>query len=160
MKFSVLTAALIVAVSIGAGTGTYLCCRPALPAVQGADNDSLTWLRMDFDLDADHMAAIETMHADFQKICAGHCSAIRATRKSIAQLKSGGASAAEVEAAVREEARLDAECHQSLEAHVRAVAGLMGDKDGERYLKLVLPRIARFDHTAQPQAAHGECCEP
>ena len=160
MKFSVITAALIVAVSIGAGTGTYLCCRPALPAVQGADNDSLTWLRLDFALDADRMTAIETMHADFQKICAGHCSAIRATRKSIAQLKSSGAPAGEVEAAAQEERKLDSECRRSLEAHVRAVAGLMGEKDGERYLKLVLPRIARFDHTAQPQAAHRECCEP
>lgn len=158
MKFSVLTAALIVAVSIAAGTGTYLCCRPALPAVQDADNDSLTWLRMDFDLDADRMAAIETMHADFQKICAGHCSAIRTTRQTIARLKSSGAPAGEVEAAAQEERKLDAECRSSLDEHVRKIACLIGGKDGERYLKLVLPRIARFDHTAQPPAAHGESC--
>ena len=160
MKFSVLTAALIVAISIGAGTATYLCCRPAPLAVQSADDDSLAWLRMDFALDADRMAAIESMHSEFQEICAGHCAGIRATRERLRQLREKGASAGEISDVLQTEARQDAECRSSLDAHVRKIAGLIGGKDGERYLKLVLPRIARFDHTAQPHAAHGECCEP
>lgn len=158
MKFSVLTAALIVAVSIGVGTATYLCCRPAPLSVPGADNDSLTWLRMDFALDAERMAAIESKHAEFQKICAGHCADIRATREQLRQLKAKGAPAGEISMVMQTEARQDAECRSSLDAHVREIAGLIGGQDGERYLELVLPRIARFDHTAQPPAAHGESC--
>ena len=162
MKFSFLTAALIVAVSIGAGTGVYLCCRPDLPAVSGVDTDSLTWLRMDFELDPERMVAIEKLHRDFQKICAGHCSGIRATREKIRQLKANGAPGEEINAAMQVEARQDAECRSSLDAHVREIAGIIGGKDGDRYLQLVLPRIARFDHTAAPalRPGHGECCEP
>lgn len=162
MKFGILTVALIVAVSIGAGTGAYLCCRPALPTVSGIDTDSLTWLRMDFALDPDRMADIERMHRDFQKICAGHCSGIRATREKIRQLKANGAPGEEISAAMLVEAGQDAECRSSLDMHVRAIAGIIGGKDGERYLQLVLPRIARFDHTAAPppRTGHGECCEP
>jgi hypothetical protein len=41
-------------------------------------------------------------------------------------------------------------CEGSIAAHVRKVAALMSPEDGRRYLALVLPKIANFDHTAAP----------
>jgi hypothetical protein len=47
-------------------------------------------------------------------------------------------------------ARLDAVCRASVRAHLESVASLLGPSDGPRYLALVLPRMAAFDHQGAP----------
>jgi hypothetical protein len=46
-------------------------------------------------------------------------------------------------------------CEGAIAAHVRKVASLMSPDDGRRYLALVLPKIANFDHTAPPDLRLG-----
>jgi hypothetical protein len=41
-------------------------------------------------------------------------------------------------------------CRSSTEAHARAVAAIMGEEQGARYLAIVLPRLAHVDHTGAP----------
>ena len=41
-------------------------------------------------------------------------------------------------------------CATAITQHVRQVAALMSPLEGRRYLALVLPKIANFDHLATP----------
>jgi hypothetical protein len=41
-------------------------------------------------------------------------------------------------------------CENAIAVHVREVAAQMSPDQGQRYLALVLPRIAGFDHRAAP----------
>ena len=51
------------------------------------------------------------------------------------------------ETAVKE---LRSVCEQALTGHVKKVAALMSVEDGRRYLALMLPKIAAFDHATAP----------
>ena len=57
---------------------------------------------------------------------------------------------AAVTTAERKLQELRTACETAITAHVRQVAALMAPEQGRRYLALVLPRIAEFDHTAVP----------
>ena len=41
-------------------------------------------------------------------------------------------------------------CETAITRHVRQVAALMSPEDGQRYLALILPKIADFDHQTAP----------
>ena len=65
-------------------------------------------------------------------------------------LLAGGASAAELRAANQRLQELRLVCETAIARHVRQVSALMSPQDGQRYLALVLPKIADFDHQAAP----------
>jgi hypothetical protein len=96
----------------------------------------MLWLKTEFRLDQDQFAAIERMHRQYLSVCAGHCAHIQA---AIAR----GAPAAEV-------SELEQECVRSMTDHFHAVAALMPAEQGSRYLALVLPRVADYDHRGAP----------
>lgn len=100
------------------------------------EGDALAWLRTEFHLDDAHFAAIKRLHEDYGKVCVGHCAAIMAAR--------------ERSAPPAELAALEAQCVASMQTHFRQVAALMPKAESERYLALVLPRIADYDHAAAP----------
>jgi len=149
MKFIWITAVIVIALAAGAAGVGYLCMRGGHAAMTGHD-DSMLWLRSEFKLDAAQLAEIEKVHEAYQSVCEDHCALIMEQRAKLRRLKSEGAPEADIAAAQAEAKRLDENCRASLEAHVRQIAGLIGGAQGERYLKTILPRIARFDHTGSP----------
>lgn len=46
--------------------------------------------------------------------------------------------------------QLRATCESAITTHVHQVAAVMSPADGKRYLALVLPKIADFDHQVAP----------
>lgn len=149
MKYGWLTAGLIALVALAAGSLTYLCLRPASAATSIESNDdSLVWLRDEFKLSDDTFARVKAMHASYEKICAGHCEAIAESRAALKRLRSTDAPESEVAAAMKQSAEVDAECRASTEQHIREVAAVIGGREGERYISIVLPRVAAFDHSA------------
>jgi len=100
------------------------------------DGDAMAWLRTEFRLNDSQFAAIKQLHADYRGKCAEHCSAIMAAEKR-------GAPPAEV-------AALEKVCVDAMTVHFRRVATRMPPGQGERYLAVVLPRIADFDHRGAP----------
>ena len=100
------------------------------------EGDALAWLRTEFKLNDTQFAAIQALHATYREACAEHCAAIMAAEKR-------GAPPAEV-------AALEKTCVEAMTAHFRRVAALMPAGQGERYLAIVLPRIADFDHRGAP----------
>ena len=100
------------------------------------EGDAMAWLRAEFQLSDAQFAAIKQLHEDYRGKCAEHCAAIMAAEHR-------GAPRAEV-------AALEKTCVEAMTVHFRRVAALMAPGQGERYLAIVLPRIADFDHRGAP----------
>lgn len=100
------------------------------------DEDSMAWLRAEFRLDDAQFAVIKQRHDDYNIACGRHCAAIMEARERKAP-------AAEV-------AALEKICVDSMTVHFREVAALMPEGQGERYLAIVLPRIAGYSHRGAP----------
>jgi uncharacterized membrane protein len=111
----------------------------------------MAWLRVDFHLDDRQFAAIKQLHDAYAPSCEEHCRLIQeAAQARDALLAIDGSDAAAVAAAERTLQQLRTNCETAISVHVRQVAGLMSPEDGRRYLALVLPRIAAFDHQMAP----------
>jgi hypothetical protein len=116
-----------------------------------AKRDALEWLRTDFQLTDAQFASIRRLHESYSVVCEEHCRAIQeATRERNAQRARLPAGAPEVAAAEQRVQELRLICETAIAAHVRQVAAEMSPDAGRRYLELVLPRIADFDHQAAP----------
>jgi hypothetical protein len=108
------------------------------PAVRQAARagDAMSWLRVEFHLDDAQYAAIKRLHEDYAQVCAGHCAAIMAAKKR-------SAPPAEI-------AALEKTCVEAMTGHFRRVAALMPPGEGDRYLSMVLSRVADYDHSGAP----------
>ena len=113
--------------------------------------DPMEWLRTDFHLNDAQFAAIKKLHEAYTPSCAEHCRLIQEATRMNHTLKSAGhgdqAALAAAEARLQE---LRTNCETAITRHVRQVATEMSPADGARYLALVLPKIADFDHQAEP----------
>jgi hypothetical protein len=109
-----------------------------VPAIHRAarNNDAMTWLRTEFRLDDAQFATIRKLHEDYAVTCNQHCAAIQSARDRHAP-------AAEV-------AALEQTCVDAMTAHFRRVAAVMAPGEGQRYLAMVLPRVAGYEHTGAP----------
>ena len=151
MRFLLATIGLIAAGAAGTGFVCYdLNCNAALHAA-AAQGDAMAWLRADFHLTDAQFAAIRQLHAAYAPSCDEHCRLIREATQARDTLAAAKASDPAAVAAAEQKLRaLHATCETALTAHARAVAALMSSEDGPRYLALVLPKIAGFDHVAAP----------
>ncbi|MFI5358271.1 MAG: hypothetical protein ACHQ4G_13140 [Opitutales bacterium] len=137
MKNLLLTLA-VVLVACGISYGVFYAMSRDPAAVRQAlqERDAMAWLRSDFNLTDTQFAGIKRLHDDYNAECARHCAAIMAARQR-------QASPAEI-------GRLEATCERSMTAHFRQVAALMSPEEGRRYLALILPRVAAYDHHGAP----------
>jgi hypothetical protein len=113
------------------------------PALRRAarEGDAMVWLRAEFKLDDAQFAAIKKLHDDYAVVCGEHCAAIMDARERKAP-------AAEV-------ARLEKVCVEAMTGHFQRVAALMPTGQGERYLAVVLPRVADYGHSGAPNVRAG-----
>jgi hypothetical protein len=125
-----------------------VACDPKAHAAAQAGN-VMEWMRCEFRLTEAQYAAIGKLHAEHAAVCAGHCTAVETARAKVAAARGTG-DAAQVAAAQREQREAENVCRVSVEAHVRRVAAVMDPAAGERYLKMVLPRLAALDHAGPP----------
>jgi hypothetical protein len=109
--------------------------------------DQWTWLRREFHLNDAQFARIQALHAAYEPVCAGHCSRIMALQQRIAELeKAGGTDSPAYAAAATEWQAVSRECNRATQLHLEKVAAEMDPAEGRRYLDLMVPRIARYDH--------------
>lgn len=136
MKHRVTTLLLALAAGLVAFGAFYFGGEDAALRRAASAGDALAWLRIEFKLGDAQFAAIKQLHTDYTVECSGHCAAIMAARER-------GAPAAEV-------SKLEQACVASIRVHFQRVAALMPPGEGERYLALVLPRLAGYEHTGAP----------
>ena len=151
MKY--LFATLGVLVGVAAATG-FVCYRLSSDAALHAaveKRDAMEWLRADFHLTDQQYAEIRRLHESYAGTCNEHCRMIReAAKVRDGFVAAGRADPVAVAAANQRLQELRTLCETAIARHVRQVAALMAPEDGRRYLALVLPRIADFDHMAAP----------
>jgi hypothetical protein len=134
-NFLITLAIAAAAFAVAFGVCYRLCDRPALHDA-AREQDAMAWLRAEFKLSDAQFAAVKKLHEDYSSVCGEHCAAIMAARERHAP-------AAEV-------AALEKTCVDAMTTHFRAVAQLMPPGEGERYLAVVLPRVAGYEHHAAP----------
>lgn len=131
----------------------HLSSAPELHAAM-EKGDALAWLKTDFRLDERQFAEIRRLHEAYAPSCEEHCRLIQeATEARNALQARQEADPAVVAAAERTLQELRLKCETAIAAHVRQVAAVMAPEQGERYLALVLPKIADFDHQMAPDLA-------
>lgn len=151
MKHVLATAGLLVAIATAAGLVSFRL--GGEPAVREAleKRDALAWLRTDFRLNDAQFTTIRQLHESYSVVCEEHCRAIQEAASTRSALKSSAQpdarALADADRRVEELRRI---CETAIAAHVRQVAAVMAPAEGERYLALVLPKIADFDHRAAP----------
>jgi len=151
MKYLWSTLVLLAVVAAATGVVCYRAgCDPAMHAAV-TRGDAMEWLRADFHLTAAQFAAIRQLHDAYAGTCEEHCRLIQeATKLRDSLAAAHGTDPVAAAAAERKLQELRGTCEHAIAAHVRAVAALMSPDDGRRYLALVLPKIADFDHVAVP----------
>lgn len=105
---------------------THFALRPS------PDTDEIAWLRSEFNLTPDQVAAVEQLHADYHPVCMAHCAAIT--------------EAHEKSAPPAELARLEAVCRDATLAHLQRVAAVMTPAESARFLALVTPKVSGHPH--------------
>lgn len=154
MRYLWRTLGVLSLVALAAG---FLCYHmSSAPALHAAvkKGDAMEWLRVDFQLTDKQFAEIQKLHEAYAPSCEEHCRHIRqAARARDALQARGGSDPAVVAAAERTLQELRVTCETAIAAHVRKVAELMSPEQGARYLALVLPKIADFDHQMAPDLA-------
>jgi hypothetical protein len=151
MRNLVATIGLLIAIAVAAGFISYRLGSASDVRDALAKRDALAWLRTDFHLNDAQFAAIRTLHESYSVVCEGHCHAIQEAAMARNALKAAAQpDAAAVTAAERRLQELRNICETAIAGHVRRVAAEMSPAEGERYLALVLPKIANFDHPAPP----------
>jgi hypothetical protein len=151
MKYLLATILVLVLAATSAGILSYrMSCEPTLHAA-ATSGDAMAWLRTDFHLTDRQFSAIRQLHESYLGTCEEHCRLIQEATKVRDALKTAkAADPAEAAAAERKVQELRVTCETAITRHVRQVAAVMSPADGERYLTLVLPKIADFDHTVAP----------
>lgn len=115
----------------------YAVSRPSAEVRTAArQHDAMQWLRAEFRLTDAQFAEIRRLHDAYDARCAEHCAAIMAARRRAAPAE--------------EVARLESVCERSMAEHFHQVAAVMTPAQGRRYLEIVLPRVAGYDHHGAP----------
>lgn len=112
--------------------------------------DAMAWLRTEFALTDAQYERIKTLHDHYSLECADHCRAIQEAEQARDALKAARADASRLAEAERTVQHLELVCETAIASHVRRCAAEMSPASAERYLALVLPKIADFDHRAPP----------
>lgn len=148
MNYRRITAGAILAVALLAGGFSYFCFHYTLSmsGLHVREHDSLLWVRQEFKLSGEKLARVEALHQAYELICAEHCLAIAESREALTRAQAAHGSPAQIAAAAAKVKEVDALCLASTEAHIREVAAVIGGEEGRRYLAIVLPRVANFDH--------------
>jgi hypothetical protein len=150
MKYLAGTVALIAAIAaVTCALAFHFSGDPQVKAAV-AKRDALEWLRADFDLTDAQFAKIKQLHDSYSVVCEKHCMDIMDAARARDALKKTSANAVAVAAADKRVQDLRVVCETAIAGHVRQCAAEMSPEAGQRYLALVLPKIADFDHQAPP----------
>lgn len=151
MRFLGFTLAILMLLAVATGYTCYHLSSARDLREAAHKGDAMAWLRADFHLDDRQFAEIKKLHDAYAPSCEEHCRLIQEAAKARDELRSAaGSDPVAVAAAERRLQQLRTTCETAISAHVRQVAELMSPEDGRRYLALVLPRIAAFDHQMAP----------
>lgn len=153
MKHFCTTLVLIALLAASGAVGAFLWSggRQATPA-----QSSLEWLRQEFALTEAQFAAVRELHEAYAVVCETHCQQILEAARERQRLEQDPHADTSARAVADRRLReLRQTCETAIATHVRQVATHMSADQASRYLALVLPKVADFDHRAAPDVSLG-----
>ena len=119
----------------------------------GTHLPELEWLRREFRLSDSEFAQVSALHLDYLPACETYCRKIEVARAKVKQLVLDGRSVGpELEAALREEAALRAECQVAMLRHLYVTAAALPHEKASTYLETMLPEVMAM--TSEPTEVH------
>ena len=113
----------------------------------------LAWLRTELKLSDDQFAKASDLHVAYRPVCATMCRHIAEAHEKLETLARGGRGMTpELDAAIRDHARVHAECQRKMLEHLYQTAGMFDDKQAARYLETMIP------HALDSAATGTESC--
>jgi hypothetical protein len=100
----------------------------------------LAWLRVELKLSDEQFAKASALHVAYRPTCEVMCRNIAEAHARLETLaRSGRAMSPELAAAIRDHARVHAECQQKMLEHLYQTADLLDDRQAARYLETMVP---------------------
>lgn len=113
----------------------------------------LEWLRQEFNLSATEYERVSALHLGYLPTCELLCGKIAAARGKVRELILADRSVTpELEAALREEAALRAECQTAMLRHLYETAAALPPEKAGAYLEAMLPEVLLM--TSEPAEDH------
>jgi hypothetical protein len=118
----------------------------------------LAWLRTELKLTDAQFAKASELHVAYRPTCAKMCQNIADAHEKLETLaRSARGMTPELEAAIRDHARVHAECQQKMLEHLYQTANLLDDKQAARYLETMVPHALDSNITGgSPPSCHKD----
>lgn len=117
----------------------------------------LAWLRADLKLTDEQFRKASELHVTYRPVCAEMCKHIADAHAKLEALASGGRGMTpQLDEAIREHARVHAECQRRMLDHLYQTADLLDDKQAARYLETMIPHALDSTATSSAASCHEE----
>ncbi len=124
-----------------------------IPHEAGTHLPELEWLRREFNLGATEFERISSLHLAYIPTCEALCGKIAVARGNVQKLVLAERSVTpELEAALREEAALRAECQTAMLRQIYVTADALPPEKAAAYLEMMLPAV--MEMTSEPGKDH------
>lgn len=153
MKRICLTIAAALLVGVSAFCICYFVGTQQLRELSSQPNSSIAWLASEFHLNEEDTAKIQDLHKAYDPICMEMCRKIASVNARLDQQISTQANLTpELEAALKEKADLQAECHRVMLDHVYKVSAIIPQEYRAQYLAMMKPSFfaGGFPHQTVP----------
>lgn len=117
----------------------------------------LAWLRSELKLTDAQFAKASALHVAYRPICATMCRNIAEAHEKLETLaRRGRGMTPELEAAIRDHARVHAECQRNMLAHLYQTSGLLDAEQAARYLETMVPHALDSNTTGSTASCHKD----
>lgn len=117
----------------------------------------LAWLRAELKLSDAQFAKASALHVAYRPTCAEMCRNIADAHAKLENLAQGGRGmTSELEAAIRNHARVHAECQQKMLGHLYQTASLFDDRQAARFLETMIPHALDSAVTGSTESCHQD----
>lgn len=116
----------------------------------------LAWLKKDLQLSDSEFAKVKELHLSYRPKCLEMCSRITQAREKLRDSSQAERRMSpELESAVREYAKVQADCQQAMLRHLYQTAAFLSPKKAERFLKAALPAALGGYHGDASEDCHA-----
>jgi len=129
--------------------GAYLMCAPGPAASQSGPTPELAWLKNEFHIPDAEFERIEKLHSSYTAGCAERCRLIDAKNAELQHLLGQSKDVTpEIEQAIRDAAKLRADCQAEMLHHFFEIRESMPAEQGKRYFEWVVGCTFGSEHAS------------
>ncbi len=117
----------------------------------------LAWLRTELKLTDDQFTKAGELHVAYRPVCAEMCRHISEAHEKLETIsRSARGMTPELDAAIKEHARVHAECQRKMLEHLYQTAVLFDEKQATNYLETMIPHALDSTATNGVESCHKE----